>query len=37
VNTDIDGVMETIFQALGAAAPTRAPSGPTLPTRGREE
>ena len=36
VNLDIDGVMETVFQALVAAVPTRAPSGPTLPTRGRE-
>ena len=37
VNTNIDGVMETIFLALAAAAPTRAPSGPTLPIKGREE
>ena len=37
VDENLDGVMETIFRALADASPTRAPSGPTLPTGGREK
>ena len=37
VNTNLDGVMRTIWMALEDSCPTRPPAGATLPMKGRED